>query len=94
MTTKKEEISSTTVVEETKEEPKKATNSKKSDPDFEQKVEEGQESTLRDWVFEAQVYDKDGSFEWKAYTARASSEKEVLRLANHESGMPYRLKTK
>ena len=92
MTTKKEETTSTTV--EVKEEPKKATNSKKSGPDFEQKVEEGQESTLRNWIFETQVENDDGSIELKSYIVKASSEKEVLRLVGHDGSSLYRLKTK
>ena len=89
MTTKKEEITSTTV--EVKEEPKKATKSKESGPDFEQKVEEGQESTLRNWVIDLQHFNEDGSMEWKSYTAKASSEKEVLRLVGQDGLSPYRL---
>ena len=92
MTTKKEETTSVEV--EVKEEPKKATKDKESGPDFEQKVEEGQESTLRNWVFETQVEHKDGSIEWKSYIVKASSEKEVLRLTEHDGSTPYRLKNR
>ena len=92
MTTKKEETTSTTV--EVKEEPKKATKNKESGPDFEQKVEEGQENTLRNWVIALQHFNEDGSMEWKSYIVKASSEKEVLRLVGHNGSSPYRLKTK
>ena len=90
MTTEKKETTSTTVVE-AKEEPKKATKSKKSEPDFEQKVEEGQESTLRNWVIDIQYFNEDGSMEWKSHTVKASSEKEVLRLVGQDGLSPYRL---
>ena len=89
MTTEKEETTSPTEVKE----PTKATKSKKSGPDFEQKVEEGQESTLRNWVIDLQHFNKDGSIEWKSQTAKASSEKEVLRLVGHNGSSPYRLTT-
>jgi len=89
MTTEKEETTSTAEVTG----PKKATKSKKSGPDFTQVVAEGQESTLRNWIFETPNTNEDGSIEWKSYTAKASSEKEVLRLAEHDGYTPYRLTT-